>query len=456
LDGGPRLNWYNPENLSFIIQWVALGCFLAALLVFVFWVALPVHRLVSKLAAYAEARGDVLPGALKNDVDTLNHVFKYLTEDLRKKEDALRGMVEQARTRVRFMERYNDRLVESVPVALLGFDGSGRLASVNSTAERIFYVRAADVLGKGAEVFWSSLPEGLDWVGAAVLGGHPIPGREVKWVLPTGESLVAELSGAPLPEGEGKDGGYVVAVFDRTPLRRLEEQARMNQQLASLVDLSTGLAHQVRNPLGGVLGYTDLILRKSDGEIAELAGHVKEDALLLKKVVDDFLEFLRERETAEKPLDWREVLPEVVADLEKERQKKGVRLTLRPCEGIPTARLDRGSAYQAAFNLVLNALEATPSGGEVAVGCRSEEGAFEVSLIVEDSGSGLPEGLFEKAFHPFFTTKPEGRGLGLAVVQRVAQSAKGRVTVGRSPLGGARFALTLPTVGARSGEGDKA
>jgi two-component system sensor kinase FixL len=90
------------------------------------------------------------------------------------------------------------------------------------------------------------------------------------------------------------------------------------------------------------------------------------------------------------------------------------------------------------------------------VGLSIRGGAFEVSLIVEDSGSGLPEGLFEKAFHPFFTTKPEGRGLGLAVVQRVAQSAKGRVTVGRSPLGGARFALTLPTGGARSGEWDKA
>jgi nitrogen fixation/metabolism regulation signal transduction histidine kinase len=217
------LNWYNPENLSFIIQWVALGCFLAALLVFVFWVALPVHRLVSKLAAYAEARGDVLPGALKNDVDTLNHVFKYLTEDLRKKEDALRGMVEQARTRVRFMERYNDRLVESVPVALLGFDGSGRLASVNSTAERIFYVRAADVLGKGAEVFWSSLPEGLDWVGAPFWAATD-PRARGQMGLADGGVLGGGTQWRASPRRGGEGRGYVVAVFDRTPLRRLEEQ----------------------------------------------------------------------------------------------------------------------------------------------------------------------------------------------------------------------------------------
>jgi len=140
------MNWYNPENLSFLIQYIALAFFLASLVVFVFWVALPIHRLVVKLAAYAESRGDVLPGAFKNDADVLVHVFKLLTQDVQRKEKELQELYEHARSRARFMERYSDRLVESIPVALLGFDFSGRLMSMNSTAEKILRIRLSEAL----------------------------------------------------------------------------------------------------------------------------------------------------------------------------------------------------------------------------------------------------------------------------------------------------------------------
>jgi PAS domain S-box-containing protein len=444
------MNWYNPDNLSFFIQGIALLFFIASLAVFVFWVALPLHRLVGKLAAYVESRGDVLPGTFKNDADVLAYVFKFLTHDIQRKETELQGLYEQARMRARFMERYNDRLVESIPAAILGFDGSCRLASLNSSAETVFHIRSSEAMGKSPAELWASYPEILDGLKSAIRDGTVLQGREVKWILPTGETMNAEMSGSPLPEGEGAPGGYVVVLFDRTPLRRLETQARMNDQLASLVDLSTGLAHQIRNPLSGVLGYTDLILKKSNGEITELAQSVREDALLLKKVVDDFVEFLRERQAAIKPLLWSEVLEEVHRDLERELKAKSVALHLEIAEDDRAVELDRGSAYQAAFNLILNAIEASPEGGRVEVRCSVDRRLSEVDLIVEDSGPGVQEGLDEKVFHPFFTTKPEGRGLGLSVVQRVAQAARGRVEVGRSSLGGAKFTLAIPWVGARS------
>jgi PAS domain S-box-containing protein len=438
------MNWYNPENLSFLIQYIALAFFLASLVVFVFWVALPVHRLVVKLAAYAESRGDVLPGAFKNDAEVLAHVFKLLTQDIQQKEKELQELYEHARSRARFMERYSDRLVESIPVALLGFDVSGRLVSMNSTAEKILRTRLSEVLDQPPETVFAGVPEVLRWVGHSIRDGQSLQSQEVEWKSPAGETWSAELSGAPLPVGEGKEGGYVVVLFDRTPLKRLESQARMNERLASLVDLSTGLAHQIRNPLSGVLGYTDLILKKSSGEISELATSVREDALLLKKVVDDFLEFLRERQASEKPLFWPEVLEEARKDLDRELKEKQVSYTREPGGEDWAVKLDRVSAYQAASNLILNAIEAAPVGGQVEVRCFSNPSHSEIGLCVEDSGPGVPEELNEKVFHPFFTTKPEGRGLGLSVVYRVAQAAHGRVEIARSALGGAKFTLILP------------
>jgi PAS domain S-box-containing protein len=442
------MNWYNPENLSFLIQYIALAFFLASLVVFVFWVALPIHRLVVKLAAYAQSRGDVLPGAFKNDVEVLAHVFKLLTQDVQRKEKELQELYEHARSRARFMERYSDRLVESIPAALLGFDASGRLVSMNSTAEKILRIRLSEALDQSPETVFAEVPEVLRWVGHCIREGKTLQSQEVEWKSSTGEAWSAELSGAPLPEGEGKEGGYVVVLFDRTPLKQLESQARMNERLASLVDLSTGLAHQIRNPLSGVLGYTDLILKKSSGEVTELATSVREDALVLKKVVDDFLEFLRERQAFEKPLFWPEVLEEARKDLDREMKEKQVVYAREPGGEDWAVKLDRVSAYQAAFNLILNAVEAVPTGGQVEVKCFSNPSHSEIALSVEDSGPGVPEELNEKVFHPFFTTKPEGRGLGLAVVYRVAQAAHGRVEITQSSLGGAKFTLTLPGMGA--------
>jgi signal transduction histidine kinase len=166
----------------------------------------------------------------------------------------------------------------------------------------------------------------------------------------------------------------------------------------------------------------------------------------LKKVVDDFLEFLRHRQSAEKPLKWSEVLADAARDLDRTFRDRGVAFRSTVPDGEPAVDLDRVSAYQVAANLLTNAVEASPSGARVEVVSRGgEEGRWAV-LTVEDEGPGVPDHLVAQIFHPFFTTKPEGKGLGLAIVQRVVQAAGGRVEVGRSPKGGSLFTLTLPAV----------
>jgi PAS domain S-box-containing protein len=389
-----------------------------------------------------------MPGAaaprLKNDADVLAHVFKLLTEDLQAKERELRTLYDQARDRARFMEHYSDRVIESVPSAVLGFDEAGRLASSNSQAEAVLRIRQADALGRLPSDF---LPPGApltDLLRRTLEGARPLRQAEVLWE-DGGERRILEASGAPLPAGEGRPGGYVLTLEDRTPIRKLEEQAQVHQRLAALVDLSTGLAHQLRNPLSGVLGYADLLLKKSGGagEVAEMARTIKDEGLQLKRVVDEFLEFLRQRQAAERPLRWSDLWDDLKNDLGRTLQDRGVTLEFSRDPAEAPVRLDRVSAYQALTNLVVNALEASPSGGTVGV-ASGPGGAEETVLEVTDPGPGIPPEIRDKVFHPFFTTKPEGRGLGLSIVQRIAQAAGGRVEVGKSPQGGASFRLRLP------------
>lgn len=442
------MNWADPIST---LLWYQVGAALlltASLLVFVFGVALPVHRLVKKLADYARSRGDVVEGAFKNDADVLAHVFKLLTEDVQKKEQELQTLYERARDRARFMERFSERIVESVPMPLVGIDEKGNVESLNVPAEAFFRLRLAAVSGKPVAEVFRAHPDIGSWLGEAVVSRSSVQGRRLSWKTPDGDTVMVEASGAPLPEGEGRGGGYVALFTDRTALERLETQARSNERLEALVGMSAGLAHQFRNPLGGVLGYTDLILKKipPEGEVADLARSVREDALVLKKVVDDFIEFLRERAAAETSLRWSETVEAARKDLEKDLRKKDVALHLDASLETSAVGLDRVSAYQVAFNLLLNAVEAAPPGGRVEARCATDPERGDTILTVEDNGTGVPDGLKDRIFLPFVSGKPEGRGLGLSVVQRAVQAAHGRVEVGRSPLGGARFTVTLPSV----------
>jgi len=440
------MNWLASENLPYFLQAAALLCLVSALVVFVFFVALPIHRLVLKLAEYASAHGGGLPGKrFKNDAEVLEAVFKLLTEDLQAKEAELQRLYEQARDRARFMERYNDRVVESVPVAVLGFDAQGDVAGLNSQAEALLRCRQPQVLGLKADRLLAA-ENPLRPVLARVL-------EQGKVVLPTdviweegGEHRYLELSGAPLPSGEGFPGGYVVTLADRTSFRKLEEQVRVNERLASLVDLSTGLAHQIRNPLGGILGYVDLLLKRPglDPESLEMARTIQDEGKQLQRVVDEFVEFLRRREVSEKPLRWSDLQDDLRNDLDRTLQERGATLRFRVEESEPWVRLDRVSAYQALSNLALNAVEASPRGGVVEI--RSfRSGTGEAVLTVEDAGPGIPDSIRANIFHPFFTTKPQGKGLGLSIVRRITQAAKGRLEFGASPSGGTQMTLSLPT-----------
>jgi len=440
------MNWLAPDNLPYLIQAAALVLLLAALGVFVFFVALPIHRLVLKLADYASAHGGGLPGKrFKNDAEVLEAVFKLLTEDLKAKEGELQNLYEQARDRARFMERYNDRVVESVPVAVLGFDAQGDVAGLNSQAEALLRCRQSKVLGLKADRLLAGDNPLRPFLNRVLDQGKVVLPTDVIWEE-SGEHRYLELSGAPLPSGEGFPGGYVVTLTDRTSFRKLEEQVRINERLASLVDLSTGLAHQIRNPLGGILGYADLLIKRPDldPESLEMARTIRDEGKQLQRVVDEFVEFLRRREVSEKPLRWSDLREDLMKDLDRTLQERGVTLRFSAEDPEPWVRLDRVSAYQALSNLALNAVEASPREGVVEVrSFRSEDG--EAVLVVRDSGPGIPDSIRANIFHPFFTTKPQGKGLGLAIVRRISQAAKGRLDFGASPSGGTEMTLCLPS-----------
>jgi signal transduction histidine kinase len=220
-----------------------------------------------------------------------------------------------------------------------------------------------------------------------------------------------------------------------------EHQARLveSEKLAGIGRLAAGVAHEINNPLGVILGYAKLLRRRAEGGVAEDLKVIEEETLRAKEIVEGLLDLSRPLPPASERVDLRALADDVVARLAEARLTGGVDVAV---EGAASAAGHRDKLRQVLVNLVRNGVEAAGEGGRVRVRLGARDGRAEVA--VEDSGPGVAPADRPRLFEPFFTTKPRGTGLGLAVSRAIARAHGGDLVAGEAPGGGARFALVLP------------
>ncbi len=243
----------------------------------------------------------------------------------------------------------------------------------------------------------------------------------------------------------GDAAGRLLVVEEVTRVVELEEETRRRTRLEALGRMAAEVAHEVRNPLGSLELLASLLVDDlaDDAPSREMAERILLEVRRLSGTVSRLLAAVRGRKARRAPVDPVRLAREVVAALEPVACAREVDLRLTTEERGPgEARLDGEGIRRALLNLVGNGLEATPAGGEVRVTVARE--ADRVVFVVDDSGPGIPPELRERIFEPFFSTRDEGTGLGLAVVEQVTLAHGGLVRVGESPLGGARFRVELP------------
>jgi two-component system NtrC family sensor kinase len=248
-----------------------------------------------------------------------------------------------------------------------------------------------------------------------------------------------------IAEGAPDEFGRLAAQFNRMTeaLRTHQEQLVQHEKLAGIGRLAAGVAHEINNPLGVILGYVRLLQRKAEGSLAEDLKVVEEEAVRCQEIVEGLLDLARPGRVAVERVALREVCNEVVARLQEASRLGGVEVRV---EGEASACAHPQRVRQVLFNLVKNAAEAAGTGGRVEVRIEPHAGGG-ASVAVSDSGPGVKPEDRPRLFEPFFTTKNSGTGLGLAVSQAIAHAHNGRIEADMGPLGGARFTLHLPPAG---------
>jgi signal transduction histidine kinase len=224
---------------------------------------------------------------------------------------------------------------------------------------------------------------------------------------------------------------------------RLREEANRRQRLASLGELAATVAHEVRNPLGAIKGYAQLVEEGADPEKAKrAAATMRDECERLERTVTQVLGYAKDAQPRLETLDLREVLDAELPRHAAEAARRDVRLVRDYGDERVEARADRDQLARAAGNLVQNALAVSPAGGKIVVALRVVRRGAE--LVVSDEGPGVAPEDRERIFEPFYSRREGGTGLGLALVRRIAEAHGGSALVGERPGGGAEFVVRLP------------
>ena len=233
-------------------------------------------------------------------------------------------------------------------------------------------------------------------------------------------------------------------------LRRAEADARRSERLAALGQMSAGLAHEIRNPLGVIKGSAEMLAQKVQNTnplASELAGYIGAEVNRLNSLVARFLDFARPSHLDLRPQRVPEIVDRALEAVRNQFPQANVSIERHYADNVPEILLDGQLCEQVFVNLVTNAYQATDGRAariEVGIAPESSSGRSGVGVTVEDNGSGVSPELREQIFNPFFTSKKDGVGLGLSIVAKIVDDHRGWIKLESEDSQGARFHVFFP------------
>jgi signal transduction histidine kinase len=380
-------------------------------------------------------------------------------EKLRAQEKELARLHVLAQERAQDSERMTEEVTRNMPTGLLLVSATGAISSTNPAAEEALGLRPMryrsykEVLGEDsglAQMLTACLRDGKTFQRGEV--EHLTSDREVRRLGVTispiyhrARMTVRRNVSDPPRKPEKKVSGALCLMSDLTELTALQKQIRWKENLAALGEMSAGIAHEFKNSLATISGYAQMIRSESNpGETRDSAEKILDQIRALTHVVTEFLKFAKPLEICYETVSMGALVERLVVELQESMPQcafgsEGAFLELPGDEAL---------LRQALLNLSRNGAESAATGAlpRVSISGTQEElgGRKWQRICVADNGPGIPEHDLQKIFLPFYTTKSEGTGLGLAVVQKVALQHGGSIEARNRAGGGAEFLLWLP------------
>ncbi|MFH1154884.1 MAG: cache domain-containing protein [Pseudomonadota bacterium] len=423
------------QSMTTIISILCVLIFLASFL-FIKSITRPINRLIQG----ARALGD---GDLDHviTIDSGGEFFRLAQEF-----NSMSARLRRSMHEILELKTFNDDILHNVSSGIITVDRDNTISSFNRVAGTLLGLTQNNGVPEG-----SPRVEKVREILQHTLEKNQSAGNvELEFFNERDDSPVfMELNTSLLRNAAGDITGAIADIRDITRRKRIEEEMVRVEKLASLGELSAGMAHEIRNPLAGMKTSAQVLAKRLKTD----EGRILVDGIIasidrMNNTVTDLLNFSRPKPPCPAPWDLPQLIDLTLTMLRVKLRESGIDLVLDYGPDLPRAMIDKEQIQQVCINLILNALKAMPGGGALTISVRtcSSAGRDCLELCVADTGSGIRKEHMAKIFNPFFTSDPKGTGLGLAIVQKLLEKNKGSIHIDSIPGRGTRAAVLLPAV----------
>ncbi len=442
-------------------------------------ISAPIRLLTERTIAVA--RGETLPDIevrSRDEIAVLATNFNRMTSELRQHRMALEETNRQLDQKVQelsILANYNENILTSMTSGLFTLDLDGHFETFNAMAETITGLRGVDVRGQHYQHVLADNMQCVQIIAASHQHHTPLTALRLDFCRPDGQYVPLALRTAMLQDRDGSTVG-VLAIFENlSSMQALQSQLQRADRLAALGQMAAGIAHEIKNPLASIRIFAQLVSRKHlDNSFVERFDRVVPRELdRVNGIIEELLELSRPAQLHCVTMSVQPILQRVVEVYAERLQQQHIGCKTEFPPALPLVEADAEQLYRGFANIALNAIEAMPQGGGLSIVCRPvpkalfdivtpgydetltvpqdhaslelDQYASDLEIVFQDTGQGIPAEQLETLFTPFYTTKPKGTGLGLALTHKIMEEHRGSIRITSQVGLGTRVTVVLPS-----------
>jgi PAS domain S-box-containing protein len=383
------------------------------------------------------------------NVEAAVKIFEQVIAELKKNEAALQRLYAETNQKAKNLESYNEYILRSIESGMIICDTEGKITRLNNSAQKILGISESRAVGKHYKILFKEKPVLCSLIEMALSEKRVCSIPEMEISKNNGENMWVGISTSVVKDEQNKMLGVAVLLTDLTEIKRLQNEIAFKEKMAALGEMSSGLAHELRNSMGTILGFGKLLKKKGGDKTStdQIVTSILNEAMFMESMLQRFLTFAKPFDLKTEKVNLENVVERCIESLEENLKKSKIQFELKYEPNLPTILGDRLLLKQSFQNLIQNSIEAMPQGGKLYIDLRGLKTPYQEELVkveISDTGCGIEKKDQEKIFNPFFTSKEKGTGLGLSLVKKIISLHHGEIEFESQVNKGTTFRIYLP------------